>query len=172
MSPSRTYRLWRAAGQQVPRKRPRKRMATVRPRPQAPTGPNQVWSYDFVFDHCANGQKLKCLTVTDEFTKSCEESIWRGDAPPARWMVQLRNSQGIPPSCRANSREGGGEGVCPRLSARSRTPFPSGRRRCSVRYRGLDEMGIRRIALTGDSAGGNWRLFLLRASLTKSSLPR
>jgi putative transposase len=31
--------------------------------------PNQVWSYDFVFDHCANGQQLKCLTVTDEFTK-------------------------------------------------------------------------------------------------------
>jgi putative transposase len=28
-----------------------------------------VWSYDFVFDWCANGQKLKCLTVTDEWTK-------------------------------------------------------------------------------------------------------
>ena len=55
---------------QVPRKWPRKRIAAAaRPRPQAPTGPNQVWSYDFVFDHCANGQQLKCLTVTDEFTK-------------------------------------------------------------------------------------------------------
>jgi putative transposase len=40
-----------------------------RPRPQAPCGRNQVWSYDFVFDRCANGQQLKCLTVTDEFTK-------------------------------------------------------------------------------------------------------
>ena len=38
-------------------------------RPQAPTGANQVWSYDFVFDWCANGQRLKCLTVTDEWTK-------------------------------------------------------------------------------------------------------
>jgi putative transposase len=28
-----------------------------------------VWSHDFVFDRCANGQQLKCLTVTDEFTK-------------------------------------------------------------------------------------------------------
>ena len=53
----------------MPRKRPRKRVAAARPRPQAPSGPNQVWSYDFVFDHCANGQQLKCLTVTDEFTK-------------------------------------------------------------------------------------------------------
>ena len=53
----------------MPRKRPRKRIATGRPRPNAPTGANQVWSYDFVFDWCANGQQLKCLTVTDEWTK-------------------------------------------------------------------------------------------------------
>jgi putative transposase len=32
-------------------------------------GPNQVWAYDFVFDACANGQKLKCLTVVDEWTR-------------------------------------------------------------------------------------------------------
>ena len=42
---------------------------SLRPRPNTPTGANQVWSYDFVFDWCANGQKLKCLTVTDEWTK-------------------------------------------------------------------------------------------------------
>jgi putative transposase len=69
MSPGRTYRLWRAAGLQLPRKRPRKWVAAARPRPHPPCGPNQVWSYDFVFDRCANGQQLKCLTVTDEFTK-------------------------------------------------------------------------------------------------------
>jgi putative transposase len=69
MSFGRAYRLWKTARLQVPRKRPRKRVASGRPRPQAPTGANQVWSYDFVFDWCANGQKLKCLTVTDEWTK-------------------------------------------------------------------------------------------------------
>jgi putative transposase len=69
MSFGRAYRLWRRARLQVPRKRPRKRIATGRPRPRPPTGANQVWSYDFVFDRCANGQKLKCLTVTDEWTK-------------------------------------------------------------------------------------------------------
>ncbi len=31
--------------------------------------PNQVWTYDFVHDACANGQRLKILTVTDEFTR-------------------------------------------------------------------------------------------------------
>jgi putative transposase len=30
-----------------------------------------VWAYDFVFDTCANGQTLKCLTIIDEFTREC-----------------------------------------------------------------------------------------------------
>jgi len=30
---------------------------------------NHVWVYDFVFDACANGQQIKCLTVVDEFTR-------------------------------------------------------------------------------------------------------
>jgi putative transposase len=69
MSFARAYRLWKTAQLQVPRRRPRKRIASGRPRPKAPTGANQVWSYDFVFDWCANGQKLKCLTVSDEWTR-------------------------------------------------------------------------------------------------------
>ncbi|EMG38433.1 transposase [Desulfocurvibacter africanus PCS] len=30
-----------------------------------------MWAYDFVFDACADGQQLKCLTVVDEFTREC-----------------------------------------------------------------------------------------------------
>lgn len=71
MSADRTHRLWRLAGLQVPRKRPRRRVATSRPRPLAPTGMGEVWAYDFVFDACANGQQLKCLTVVDEFSREC-----------------------------------------------------------------------------------------------------
>ena len=41
----------------------------ARPRPQAPLAAGQVWAYDFVFDSCANGQQLKCLTVIDEYTR-------------------------------------------------------------------------------------------------------
>ena len=71
MSTDRAWRLWRQAGFQVPRKRPRKRIAAARPRPQAPLAAGQVWAYDFVFDSCANGQQLKCLTVIDEFAREC-----------------------------------------------------------------------------------------------------
>src|SRR6185295_6388212 len=71
MSADRTYRLWRQEGLQVPKKRPRRRVATSRPRPLPPTAVNHVWAYDFVFDTCADGRTLKCLTVIDEFTREC-----------------------------------------------------------------------------------------------------
>jgi putative transposase len=69
MSPDRAHRIWRRAGLQVPKKRPRRRVASSRPRPLAPKKAGEMWAYDFVFDACANGQQLKCLTVIDEFTR-------------------------------------------------------------------------------------------------------
>src|ERR1700691_865270 len=71
MSVDRTYRLWNLHRLQVPRKKPRRRVAASRPRPLSATAARQVWAYDFVFDACANGQQLKCLTVIDEFTREC-----------------------------------------------------------------------------------------------------
>jgi len=71
MSADRAHRLWRLNGLQVPRKRPRRRLSTGRPRPLPAMRANHVWAYDFVFDACANGQQLKCLTVIDEYTREC-----------------------------------------------------------------------------------------------------
>ena len=59
-----------AARLQVPRKRPPQ---AHRRSPAAAAGADRrrtrCGRYDFVFDACANGQQLKCLTVTDECTK-------------------------------------------------------------------------------------------------------
>ena len=71
MSVDRAHRIWRQNGLQVPKKRPRRRVAASRPRPLPAAAAGQVWAYDFVFDACANGQQLKCLTVVDEFTREC-----------------------------------------------------------------------------------------------------
>jgi len=64
----RVRRVWRALGLSVRRRKHRK-IRTGEMRSLAPSGANQVWAYDFVFDHCANGQRLKCLTVIDEWTR-------------------------------------------------------------------------------------------------------
>jgi putative transposase len=71
MSADRAHRLWRLHRLQVPKKRLRRRVAASRPRPLPATAMGQVWAYDFVYDACANGQQLKCLTVVDEFTREC-----------------------------------------------------------------------------------------------------
>ena len=71
MSADRAYRLWRQAQLQVPRRRPRRRIASGRPRPTPPSAAHHVWAYDFVYDRCASGQQLKCLTVVEEWTREC-----------------------------------------------------------------------------------------------------
>ncbi len=65
----RCSRLWGQAGLQVPAKRKRLRVAGTQCRPCLPNGRKSVWSYDFVYDACANGQTLKCLTVVNEYTR-------------------------------------------------------------------------------------------------------
>ena len=52
-------------------KRRRKQAAAVRVPLPKPTGPNQVWSIDFVFDWVQSGRKIKMLTVVDDFTHEC-----------------------------------------------------------------------------------------------------
>ena len=38
---------------------------------QQSAGPNETWSMDFVMDTLANGRRIKCLTVVDDFTREC-----------------------------------------------------------------------------------------------------
>ena len=71
MSPDRCHRLLHQAALQVPRRHPRRRVAARTDRPQPPASRNHVRAYDFVFDACANGRQLKCLTIIDEYTREC-----------------------------------------------------------------------------------------------------
>ncbi|MCX8565881.1 MAG: putative transposase [Glomeribacter sp. 1016415] len=65
----RVYRLYRQAGLAV-RKRHRKRIGLTERVPlQLPAQPNHAWSMDFVHDALANGRRIRCLNVVDDFTK-------------------------------------------------------------------------------------------------------
>lgn len=67
----RVYRLWRQAGLVLPRRRcRRRRIEAARVAPVA-TAPNAVWASDILHQPCANGERVRCLTVVDEYTREC-----------------------------------------------------------------------------------------------------
>lgn len=65
----RVERLWRQAGLTVPRRAKRNRRSAQGTMPCRAAYPNHVWTYDFLYDACMSGKKLKLLTVVDEFTR-------------------------------------------------------------------------------------------------------
>jgi len=67
----RVYRVWRAEGLSLNKRRRRKRGRAGGSVPCRAEYPNHVWTYDFIHDSCLSGQKLKMLTVEDEFTREC-----------------------------------------------------------------------------------------------------
>jgi putative transposase len=66
----RVHRLWRHERLSVLCRKPKRRRSDRKEmQPLVATRPNHVWTYDFVHDSCANGQRLKLMTLTDEFTR-------------------------------------------------------------------------------------------------------
>ena len=65
----RVYRLYREEGLSVC-KRKRKRVSRSERQPlAAPSGPNQLWSLDFVQDTLSWGRKFRMLTIVDAYTR-------------------------------------------------------------------------------------------------------
>jgi putative transposase len=65
----RTERLYRELGLSLRLRKRRKRVSNLRVPTSLPDRPNQRWSMDFVMDQLVTGQRLKCLTVVDDFSK-------------------------------------------------------------------------------------------------------
>jgi len=71
INPKRVYRLYREAQLAVRRRRKAQRPSSER-QPLAPARRiNEIWSMDFVADSLATGQRIKLLTVADDFTHEC-----------------------------------------------------------------------------------------------------
>lgn len=103
----RVHRLWRQERLCVPARRSRRRRADRRvSRPIQATAPNQVWTYDFVHDTCANGQRLKILTLTDEFTReslAIEVATTIRAARVVRILAQVFQQHGVPAYLRSDN---------------------------------------------------------------------
>lgn len=72
----RVHRLWKQEGYKVPRKARKKRAvgnASNACDKRAATGPNDVWTWDFIHDRTVDGRALKYLVIIDEYTRECLE---------------------------------------------------------------------------------------------------
>lgn len=69
----RVYRLYTQANLTVRKRRKAKRPLSERVPLQLAKSINEVWSMDFVSDSLANGRRIKCLTVADDFSHESVE---------------------------------------------------------------------------------------------------
>ena len=67
----RVYRLYRLADLSVRKRRGKQRLKLERVPLHECRTINEVWSMDFVSDSLANGRRIKCLTVADDFSHEC-----------------------------------------------------------------------------------------------------
>jgi putative transposase len=100
------YRLYREANLAVRRRRKVRRPASERLRLVQANAPNAVWSMDFVSDALANGRRIKCLTVTDDFTRECVDIAVDhgiGGAYVVRLLDQAACFRGYPRAVRTDN---------------------------------------------------------------------
>ncbi|MDI4635965.1 IS3 family transposase [Pelomonas sp. V22] len=67
----RIYRLYSQAQLAVRKRKKVRRAASERVPLTVASRVNEVWSMDFVSDSLANGRRIKCLTVADDFSHEC-----------------------------------------------------------------------------------------------------
>jgi putative transposase len=105
----RMYRLWKAAGLKVPRKRREKRHCGEKRNachivPASFT--NDVWTWDFVHSSTVDGRTIRFLNIVDEYTRVClsikaGRSISSEDAIDT--LAELFSMRGVPKRIRCDN---------------------------------------------------------------------
>lgn len=97
----RTHRLYQEAGLQVRRRRRKRIVMGERTPIERARGPNESWSMDFVADSLADGRRVRCLAVVDDFTRECVAAVVDTSitgARVARELEQVIAGRGSPAS--------------------------------------------------------------------------
>lgn len=69
------FRLYRAEGLTLPRKRRKKPLGVRQAALSPPTRCNQRWSMDFVMDRFREGRRFRIFTLVDDFSRECLASF-------------------------------------------------------------------------------------------------
>ena len=93
------FRLYRAEGLTLPRKRPKKPMGMRQAPLSVPTKVNERWSMDFVSDRFAGGRRFRVFTLVDDFSREClatyaDTSI--SGVRVVRLLEELAATRGLP----------------------------------------------------------------------------
>ena len=65
------YRLYKEVGLQVPHSKRKKRALGTRIRPTNLLKANERWSVDFVHDALESGRSIRCMTIVDDYSRTC-----------------------------------------------------------------------------------------------------
>jgi putative transposase len=85
----RVYRLYRLEGLTMRPKRPRRHVSACRRMVKATVShPNESWSMDFMSDELYNGQRIKLLTLVDNFSRE-SPAIKVGDRLGGQRLVEV-----------------------------------------------------------------------------------
>ncbi len=103
----RVYRLYKLEGLMMRPKRPRRHVSASRRMVRATASfPNESWPMDFMSDALYDGQKIKLLTLVDNFTREslAIEVAWRlGGHSVVAALMQVVEESGLPKSIRIDN---------------------------------------------------------------------
>ncbi len=121
----RVYRLYSAANLAVRKRKKAKRPVMERTPLNIAQRVNGMWSMDFVSDSLANGRRIKCLTVADDFSHECVEiavDFGLSGLYVTRLLDQAASFRGYPAMVRTDNGPGVHQSCLHRLDARAPHP--------------------------------------------------
>ncbi len=101
----RVWRLYKLNKLSVRKRRKAKRVSLERTPLIASRHVNDTWSADFVMDALANGRRIKCLTVVDDFSRECVDiavDYGMGGQYVTRVLDQVGQFRGYPKAIRTD----------------------------------------------------------------------
>ena len=96
---TRLQRVYQEEGQQVQRRKRRRKLAARRVPLDQAQRPDQTWGLDFVHDVTTNGRRLRILSIIDLFTREClalEVDVSLSGHRVARVLSRIAQSRGLP----------------------------------------------------------------------------
>jgi len=103
----RVYRLYKQEGLAVRAKRHRRHVTSCR-REEIPAaqGVNEIWSMDFMSDELFNGQRIRLLTLVDNFTReslAIEVARSIGGQRVVEILMQIASEKDLPRTIRVGN---------------------------------------------------------------------